>query len=400
MQKRALLFISILVIVLTLLAGCGAKQPESALLRMMRFIPDRSAYRQWVSFGDTAAWHTSWDIPRIDNLDEVDNLDEGQGPLVLSTQYRQTGPSNTLGSMYLLLGEQRDFYGFDLFNLDRWIEAGKPPEMITAVEFGFDKGRIAEALEDSGYDDEELDGGATLYSILDDYEMAFDFPVRTGQTGNLNRIALLQQQMVIAKATELVKDALEANSGERRSLAENEEFRAAAAALQHKTLAEYGELVGVFLTDDQTFSDPATYVPSELSREDAQELSERLEREAGDLPGWEVVAFATQHAGDASYLTLALVFREGTDADSAAEVLADRLVDYESLIRRDMLMDYCRCSLESATAVEVEGLPVALVTLRADNPPPTPEDQAVWNTFVFNWWEQIMVYDTGFLMSD
>ncbi len=400
MRQRTFLVISSLAIVLALMAGCGAKEPDGALLRMMRFIPDRSAYRQWVSFGDAAAWHSSWDIPRIDDWDELDALDRESRAYWMLIMGGQTAPANALGWQYLRTDDQRSFYGFDLFNLDRWLEAGQPPEMITAVEFGFDNEQIAEALVDSGYDDEDLDGGATLYSILDDYEMAIDFPTKTGQTGNLNRIALLQQQMVIAKATDLVKDALEANSNERRSLAENEEFRAAATALQDKTLAEYGELVGVFLTDDQTFSDPATYLLSGVSLEDAQELSERFEREAEDLPGWEVVAFATQHAGDASYLTLAVVFEEGTDTNRAVEVLVDRLANYESLVRHDSLMDYCRCSLESAGAVEAEGLPVALVTLRAENPAPTPEDEPIVNTFVFSWWRIIMQRDTRFLMSD
>jgi len=400
-KKRAFLFISILVIVVTLVVGCGAKEPDSALLRLMRFIPDKSAYRQRVRFGDAAAWHSSWDIPRIDNLDELDALDRETRAYWLRIMSEQTVPGYALGSQYLLVDEQRGFYGFDLFNLDRWIEAGEPPELITAVEFGFDKEQIAKALEASGYDDEALGRGATLYSILDDYEVSIDFPTKTGQTGNLNRIALLQQQMVIAAATDLVQDALDANSEERPSLAENEEFRAAAAALEDENLAGYGELVGVFLTDDQTLSDPATYLPSGLSLEDTQEISERFEQEADDLPGWEVAAFATHHAGDASYLTLAVVFKEGTDADRAAEVLADRLENYESMVYAGRsLMELCRCSLESADAVEAEGLPVAIVTLRAENPAPTPEDEPVVNTFVFSWWRQILPLDTGFLMSD
>jgi hypothetical protein len=63
-------------------------------------------------------------------------------------------------------------------------------------------------------------------------------------------------------------------------------------------------------------------------------------------------------------------------------------------------MDYCRCSLESAIAVEAERLPVALVTLRADDPPPTPEDEPIVNTFVFSWWQLVTMRDTGFLMTD
>ncbi len=401
MKLRTFLLAVILLTLVFPLAGCGAGKPESALLRMLRFIPDKSDYRHWVSFGDAAAWHTSWDIPRLDDLDGLNALDRETRARWTSILPSQTWPATAIGHQYLLTGDQRDFYGFDLFNLDRWIEAGQPPGTITAVEFGFDGKQIADALVDSGYDDEDLDGGGTLYSILDDYEISFDLPTKVGQLGYLNRIALLKGQMVIARATDLVEDALDADSGDRRSLAENKEYRAAALALQDKALSGYGELVGVILTDDQDFSEPATYLDPVQSPEFLEELRQRFERDADDLPGWEVAAFATQHADEASYLTLLVVFDEGTDAEEAAKVLADRLEGYDLLRDPDRtLMEYCRCSLEQAIAVKAEGLPVALVTLRADNPSPTPEDESIVNTFVFSWTRLLFSRDTGFLVSD
>jgi hypothetical protein len=401
MKQRSLLFALSLLIVLALLAGCGAKKTESALLRMLRFIPDKSDYREYVVFGDAAAWHASWDIARIDDLDELDRLDREPRAYWMNIMSSQTIPANALGFQYLVSEDMRGSYGFDLLNVDRWIEAGAPPETMTAIEYGFSADKIAKALEEAGYDDEKLESGATLYSMFDDYEAPFtDSPTRAGMTGSLNRIAVLDGQMVITRATELAEDALDANSGDRRSLAENKEFLAAALALQDKALAGYGELVGVFLTDDQALSDPATYLDPRQSPEVLEELAQRYERDAGDLPGWELVAFVTQHAVEASYLTLLVVFDEGTDAEEAAEVLADRLEDYELIQQPRPLMDYCRCSLEPVTAVEAEGLPVALVTLRADNPPPTPEEELMVNTFVFDWMRLVWQRDTGFLMSD
>lgn len=400
MKLRTFLLAVILFTLVFPLAACGAGKPDSALLRMLRFIPDKSDYRHWVSFGDAAAWHTSWDIPRLDDLDDLDALDRETRAYWMSILPSQTWPATAIGHQYLLTGDQRDFYGFDLFNLDRWIEAGQPPDTTTGVEFGFDGKQIGDALVDSGYDADELDGG-TLYSILDDYEISFDLPTKVGQLGYLNRIALLKGQMVIARATDLVEDALDANSGNRRSLAENKEYRAAALALQDKALSGYGELVGVILTDDQAFSEPATYLDPVQSPEVLEELGQRFERDADDLPGWEVAAFATQHADDASYLTLLVVFDEDTDAEEAADVLAERLEDYDLL--RDpnrTLMEYCRCSLEQVVALRAEGLPVALVTLRADNPPPTPEDETIVSAFVFSWMRLIASRDTGFLVSD
>lgn len=400
MRLRTAPFTLILFTILAFLAGCGTREPDGALLRMLRFIPDRSQYRQWVSFGDAVAWHTSWDIPRVDNVGDLEELDRDTRAYWMNILPRQTWPAMALGHQYLLSDDQRTYYGFDLFNLDRWIEAGMPPETITAVEFAFDREEVSNALRGSGYDADDLDNG-TLYSIRADYETSFDLPTKTGQLGNLNRIGLLEGQMVIARATELVEQALEANSGDRRSLAENKEYRAVALTLQDKALSSFGNLVGVILTDDQTFSEPATYLNTLQSPEAQAELRQRLERDADDLPGWEVVAFATQHAEDASYLTLLVIFDEGTDAEEAASVLADRLEEYALLRDPDRtLMEYCRCSLEQAVAVKSEGIPVALVTMRADNPSPTAEYEPIANTAVFSWLQLIVNRDTGFLMSD
>ena len=271
MRPRISLFTLSLMLVLTLLAGCGARQPESALLRLLRFIPDKSEYREYVIFGDAVAWHTSWEIPRIDNLDELEELDRETRAYWMMIMGSQTMPANALGRQYLAArDDMRGYYGFDLFNVDRWIEAGAPPETITAVGFSFDSKQIGEALTDFGYDHEALDGGGTLYSILEDYEFSMDIPTRIGQLGTLNRVALLEGQMVITRATELVEDALDAKSGERRSLAENEEFRAAVLALEDDALADYGELVGAFLTDDKTLSDPLARFGTQMPEEDRE----------------------------------------------------------------------------------------------------------------------------------
>ena len=43
--------------------------------------------------------------------------------------------------------------------------------------------------------------GGTLYSILDDYEISLDLLPRVGSLGQLNRIALVDKQMIIGRAT-------------------------------------------------------------------------------------------------------------------------------------------------------------------------------------------------------
>ena len=38
-----------------------------------------------------------------------------------------------LGLQYLFQDEQRPFYGFDIFGIDRFVYAGAPPDMVTVL---------------------------------------------------------------------------------------------------------------------------------------------------------------------------------------------------------------------------------------------------------------------------
>ncbi len=400
-MKSRLFLLGVLFILLALVACGSKKETESPLLRLLHFVPDTSEYRQYLTYGDAAAWHTSWDVPRIDNMAELENLGREKRAYWMFILTNQTTPPDALGWRYLQAEDQRDFYGFDFFNLDRYLLAGQPPDTITVVEFSFDGAQIAQALTASGYDAEALDEAeGTLYSILDDYEAALDFPTKAGQLGNLNRIALLEGQMVIAKATANVTQALRARSGERSALANRSDYIAAAKALEDPALQDTGELVGVILMEGPQFYAAAPTLEalgSSLSAEDLEALRERYSQQGASLPPYTLVAFATRHsqAQGASYLILALVFDQDADAEAAAETLADRLRNYASVVTQQPLDE--RWTFEQATGVEAEGLPVALVVMRADDPPPTPASEPLVNTAVWSWIHMILYRDTLFL---
>jgi hypothetical protein len=369
---------------------------ESPLLRLLRFVPDTPEYREYLTYGDAEAWHDSWNVPRLDNWDELENLGREPAAYWMFIMPRQTTPPESLGTQYLRTEDQRGFYGFDLFNLDRFISAGQPPNYVTAVEFSFDGTEIADALSAFGYEAEALDTGGTLYSILDDYEIDMESPTHAGKLGNLNRIALLDGQMVIAKATDIVIDALLAQSGEVPSLADSPEYAAAVAALEGPALGETGELVGVILVEGSNLAVASSYIPLGGPEEAVAQLREYAE--GPQLPAYDLVAFATSHTEGASYLTLAVVFPQGTDAGSAADILAGRLQDYVSLRYQKPLDD--RWTYQMATAVEIEGLPVALVVMGVGDPSPTPEDAPLVEAGVLSWIELVVARDTLFLVTE
>jgi len=381
--------------------GGGEKAPQSAFYEFLRFVPDRPSYRAYLTFGDAAAWHASWGVPRIDNLQQIFDLGPG-----LYAYWISVMPWQTIPPSYLLQStaseDQRGFYGFDLFNLDRYLVAGNPPDWITVAGFSFDAEQIAGALTGSGYQADELASGGTLYRIGDDYRYDLNSPTTAGRMGDLNRIALLDGEMVIAKATELVTASLAAYNNEIPSLADDPEYVALAQALNDPALAGTGQLMGAIVMDDLETTLRESIVTLRETNPAMQELQERLAEgnQGPQLPAYSLVAFVTRHTEGATYLILAVVFPKGTDGQAAADLLADRLQNYVSLASKRRLMEMWAkygASPEKAIAVNAGGLPVALVLVRADDPAPAASSREMSTVSVPRWVDLVARRDLGFL---
>lgn len=370
--------------------------PDAPLMRMLHFVPDTPEYREYLTFGDADAWHGSWNVPRVASFEQLEIFPQESRAYWLVVLPNQTTPPRSLHYEYLLTDDMRGSYGFDLFNLDRYMGAGTPPDWITILEFSFDGTQITDALTGSGYETQALETGGTLFSIRGDHEMDIKSATASGRFGDYNRIALLDGQAVVAKATANVTNAIQAKDGERNSLAENPDYIAVATALEDPSLEEKGELVGAILMESGSdFADPEWFLGSAVPQESREEFL-RENTQGPELPLHNLVAFATRHTEGASSLILAVVFPKGTDAEAAADVLDERLRDYYSFMYRRDFTD--RWTFDMATGVEAGGLPVALAVMRVDDPPRTSDDEGRANTAVFSWNILVERRDIGFLM--
>lgn len=400
MKIRTGILLALIAVLLVPGWSASGRQDDTApneFLRLLGYVPDTPSNRSWLTFGDVAAWHTSWGVPRIDNVEELDVLPRETRAYWMMIMSRQVAPPESMGINYLMQGDQRDFYGFDFFQVDRAIDAGAPLESVTLVEHHADSMEIAARLTENGYTATELDNGWTLYSILDDYEisLAAGLP-RVGQLGQRNRIALRENQMIIARATDNVLRVVE-TEGDQPALAADPAYAAAAKALDDPLLADTGELIGVMTLDEPILDDAARFMLGERATpEKIEELRERLkERGWAALPVYDLAAFATRHAEGATYLIVVVVFPPGVDSEAAADGLAARIQNYISSRYEEGLQD--RWAFDRAAGIDVDGLPVALVVMRADDPPPTPEDQQMVNSAVLAWVDLVFARDIGFL---
>ncbi|MBN1201960.1 MAG: hypothetical protein JXJ20_08910 [Anaerolineae bacterium] len=406
MKHRRLLPFVLIVLLIVPAGHARGNGDESPLLRLLSLIPDMPAYRAYVGFGDIDAWYTSWDVPRVTNWGELEALDEQQAAYWHYILARQLAPPDALGLRYLQDSPaQIATYGFDMFGLDRFIVAGSPPDEITVTEFSFDGGQIMYCLGNAGYEYQELDEGGVLYSVPPE-EQSLTFrenvpPV--GQFGALDFITVLDGQMIITREAEPMTWALAVRRGEWLSLADDAAYVAAARALTDPALDHTGELVAAILTDGALFEqEPGTGLlqiqPDSADEEMIEELRERYGlNDVEQLFEYKALALGVRHADGASYLIAAGVLPAGTDAETIAALLADRMQSYTSMTTRQPLSDYW--TFDQAAGIEVDGLPVALVVVRADDPPPPTGDQEPPGIGIIGWYELYVRQDIMFLSA-
>ena len=342
------------------------------MLQFLGYIPDEPENRPWTSYGDAAAWYASWNVPRVYSLDGANELDDTSRAYWMGMMLSQTYPPDCLGPNYILGPSYslRDEFGFDMFDMDRFIFAGSPPKVLSVMEFSIDRKRIEDALAEKGYTAKDYGDGWMLHSLYEDYEINPQAKTNVERLGSLNRILLSDHFMIVGKATEVVEAGLEAHEKKAPTLAENKTYIASVKALYDTSLKDTGELLGVMWMDGEEFhSLPPTF--AEATEEQAQQMMEEYGLNT-DLPEFSLAAFATRHSQEkgATYLILALVFPKGTDAEEAARVLEVRLEKGYSLRSRAPFLDAMRTKDVNTYDVQAGGLPVTLTVFRLDDPKP------------------------------
>ena len=306
--------------------GSGSSNGASeTAMQFLEYIPDTPENRQMTSFGDAAAWYTSWDVPRITSIDEWDQLADAPRAYWSGIMLKQVYPPDCLDSTHIMQYSLGDTYGFDLFDLDRFTFAGEPPEVVTVADFRTDRQTIKNALTAQGYTEQEVSDDWTLYSLNDDYAVNLKAETTAGKLGNLNRILLSNQTLIIGKATEVVLPALDAISDNIPSLADDDVYIAATQALQDSSLKDAGELVGVIWMDSQELAT----IPEKIGNVTSSEIEDLMAQYGlnDDLPHYSLATFGTRHSQKTGVtsLILALVFPRGTDAEAASQALQSRI---------------------------------------------------------------------------
>lgn len=400
--KQISFLLSICCLALLALPASAQDDDANPLLNLLGYVPDTVDYREFLSYGDMALWVESWGIDRFESVQDIErrrNEDTIDWPATSFVMPRQTNAPQVAGLEYLITDQLRPYWGIDFLNIDRFVEAGNPPTVLTVLETSATDSAIAAALTAVDYTESTL-GDATLYSRNDDFgiDMAGDGPMLS-RLGSLNRVALLDDVVIVGRATAIAESAVDAAAGDVATLADNATFRAGALAVSDVAYAGEGDLVGaLFMGQAQPLDLRAMLGP----RATEQQINALLERfDFGTpLPVYQLSVFATRSRENDSQLLLALVFPPGVDAQAATDIVLMRMKQYNSLMTNEPLIDLWAergVEIEWGRGVEIDGQPVALISLSAANPTFEVRDGGIRDTGVFSWINMVYARDLGFI---
>ncbi|MHB8646150.1 MAG: hypothetical protein ACYDAR_10225 [Thermomicrobiales bacterium] len=201
-------------------AGAGGE-----LLRLLAFVPDQPDIgRKSVTFADVAAVKERYGYGNIRSQDDLDK----QG-ISVTDYFNVTGGcilSEFTGIQYLK--QYRDQYGFDVFQVDREIQAGVPPERFSHMEGAFDANTVREKLLADKYTTAD-DNGISYFTKRDDLQISVQEDRLT--LARLNRVVVNATRILAAPATAILAAALNAEAQKTRTLAADPAYRALAMAL-------------------------------------------------------------------------------------------------------------------------------------------------------------------------
>jgi len=334
----------------------GAPVPD--LLRMIGFVPNvQDATGGLLSFLDhwkgTLTFANLGAVKKLYGYDTVHAFSDLHAQNITAADYTNATAGCYLTEFVGLTGSQnayRDAFGYDVFQVDREISAGQPPDSLSRMEGIFDAGAIIADLQTGGYTPTSQDG-VPYYTVRGDGELNLSDPRGRLALGRLNRVAVTTERITAAPTTPLIAAALDA------------EMKRTAALDGSATLRALATVLG-------TVTSMATMSPGASAVVEAVIPPEQL---AATARGWgalhpaELNAIGYTDAGNFQRtMHVALVYTTPSDAAADAPELVKRLQGYRLRSQQTLLPTYATAVTSRTATVGSKGVLVADVALARD----------------------------------
>lgn len=335
----------------------GAPMPD--LLRMIGFVPNvqdatggllnfLSGWKGTLTFANLGA------VKKLYGYDTVRAFSDLHAQNIDATAY-----TNATAGCYLTeftglsssQGAYRDAFGYDVFQVDREISAGQPPDAFSRMEGAFDADAMIAKLQAGGYALTN-EGGVPYYTVRGDNELNLSDPRGRLALGRMNRVAVNDERITAAPKTELIVAALDAEMKRTAALDGSATLRALATALG-------------------TVTSMATLPPGASDAVEAVISPGQLvatTRGWGALHPAELNAIGYTDGGNFQRtMHIARVYTIPSDAAADASELVKRLTGYRLLRSQQTLLPTYATAVTSRTAtVGSKGVLIADVALTSD----------------------------------
>jgi hypothetical protein len=311
MKKRLFIFIAIMAI-LAALPGCTPTEEEITIdtdfERTMGYVPASTLNEFDIWFIDQARAKQLYGLEDITSIEQVINSPEER-----REAFTGFGLDTSLSWPTWRIHELSPLIGFDGMLFDRLIlTEGSPPDGFYITEADFDEELITGLLTDLGYTKTEY-GSYSYYGIHEDYHFDLKDPLSQYVLGAMNRMAVLDNRVIFAPATEYVTDIFDTMSGTATSIMDTPASRALADSLGN-VITAFITLPEHVLLDWHEKTVPTYYfdIPADWNM----------------LHEYNMVAMGYRADGEQQYWDIALYYADADDAEADSTELATRMKSY------------------------------------------------------------------------
>ena len=323
MLRMKLIFI-LVATVIVLLSGCGTSDGDeiaestaseipvnTEFGRMLGFVPysfleehdiwfnNPGKAKQLHGFEDITSWEAVVNIPGEERQSWADAIRE----LNISSV---TGLKST--------SEWIQVFGFDSMMASRSVFVEMPPPGVFSIMEGdFDEDLIIGKLQELGYE-ETKHGSYTYHKIFGDYNLNLDSKVTRIAMASMNRVAVLDDTIITAPATDIITGILDAMAGDVNAVIDNAACRALADSM--------GEVLAAgIITPDRVldrFPGSTNMPPFNFS----------IPEDWGLLHQYDMVGMGYKDDGEERFWVISLYYSDTEAASADAGELVKRMEGY------------------------------------------------------------------------
>lgn len=327
-------FFVIIVLLCSLLMPAGAQEEPHPLLAMLARVPNIPLTRTDIYYVDwraiEAAYPPALMPPSYASFDGIGRDIPG---VQLWWLIFRNAQSQIAQQMFGVGQEAPSTVGFDIFQIERELAYGRPPENALQLEGNFDLQAVRMAFENLGFA-QEARNDAELWCSTDgcdkgrnvnpaERQLANPFG---GQLGRKQPLLIGDGVLISSPSAEIIELHILAANGEALTLADVPQYRAAIA-----TAIARGVLLQAYFLDGEILS--AVLAPPPNPR-DLSATPETPPADYEPLPAYQFVLMADLVSETEQIGFFGFVYGNEESARKAADLLPQRIANYNSALAR------------------------------------------------------------------